>query len=443
MPATPLPSAAHLDASPAPGARAARPSRRSRLPRLPERAAFWLVTATLALLVSASSAPSPIFPVYQQEWGLSATTVTVVFAVYAGTLLLALLTVGRLSDHLGRRTVVVAGLVGVLAALAGFLLAGSAGWLVAARAVQGIGTGTAMGALGAWLLDLGGRRAALAQTLNGAAPPLGLMLGGLGSGLLVQYAPAPTRLVYAVCAVLLAVCALALLAAPEPAPRVPGARASLVPSVRVPAATRPVLGALAPALAGSWALGGLFIGLGPSIAAGVLGRADHLVGGLVVASLTGTGALVGVLTRALPPRRVATAGAVAFLVGPALLVLALQSASTPLFFTASLVSGVGFGAAFQGGLRAVVATAPPAERAGVLSAVYVMCYVAFGVPSVVAGLLTPHAGLRTVAEGYALLVVLLGAAALVLSARAARRTGGAGVPAPRRTPAAAERTARR
>ena len=92
-----------------------------RSPLLPERAAFWLVAATLAVLVSASSAPSPIFPVYQQEWGLSATTVTVVFAVYAGTLLLALLTVGSLSDHLGRRAVVVAGLAGVLAALAGFL----------------------------------------------------------------------------------------------------------------------------------------------------------------------------------------------------------------------------------------------------------------------------------------------------------------------------------
>ncbi|MCI2237833.1 MFS transporter [Paenibacillus sp. TRM 82003] len=399
--------------------------------RLPERAAFWLVAATLALLVSASSAPSPVFPVYQQEWGLSATTVTVVFAVYAGTLLLALLTVGSLSDHLGRRTVVLAGLAGVLVALAGFLLAGSAGWLIAARALQGVGTGAAIGALGAWLLDLGGSRTTLAQTLNGAAPPVGLMVGGLGAGLLVQYAPAPARLVYAVLAVLLVACAALLLAAPETSPRTPGARASLVPSVRVPAATRPVLVALAPALTGSWALGGLFIGLGPSVAAGVLGRTDHLVGGLVVASLTGTGALVGVLTRNLPPRRVAVVGSAAFLVGPALLVVALQLASTPLFFVASVVSGVGFGAAFQGGLRAVVATAPAAERAGVLAAVYVMCYLAFGVPSVVGGLLTPLVGLRTVAEGYAALVALLGAASLLLAARSARRAA-VGVPTPRR-----------
>ncbi|WP_432509435.1 MFS transporter [Kineococcus auxinigenes] len=399
--------------------------------RLPERAAFWLVAATLALLVSASSAPSPVFPVYQQEWGLSATTVTVVFAVYAGTLLLALLTVGSLSDHLGRRTVVLAGLAGVLVALAGFLLAGSAAWLIAARALQGVGTGAAIGALGAWLLDLGGARTTLAQTLNGAAPPVGLMVGGLGAGLLVQYAPAPARLVYAVLAVLLVACAVLLLAAPETSPRTPGVRASLAPSVRVPAATRPVLVALAPALTGSWALGGLFLGLGPSVAATVLGRTDHLVGGLVVASLTGTGALVGVLTRNLPARRVALAGSAAFLVGPALLVVALQSASTPLFFTASVVSGLGFGAAFQGGLRAVVATAPAAERAGVLSAVYVMCYLAFGVPSVVGGLLTPHVGLRAVAEGYAVLVALLGATALLLAARAARRAPATAVPVPR------------
>ncbi|NAZ88842.1 MFS transporter, partial [Kineococcus indalonis] len=124
------------------------------------------MAATLALLVSASSAPSPVFPVYQQQWGLSATSVTLVFGVYAGTLLLALLTAGSLSDHLGRRAVVVAGLLAVLASLAGFLLAGSTAWLVAARALQGVGTGAAIGALGAWLLDLAGPRAALAQTLN-------------------------------------------------------------------------------------------------------------------------------------------------------------------------------------------------------------------------------------------------------------------------------------
>ncbi|NAZ86197.1 hypothetical protein GTR00_08825 [Kineococcus sp. T90] len=198
----------------------------------------------------------------------------------------------------------------------------------------------------------------------------------------------------------------------------------------MPAATRATLTAVAPALTGSWALGGLFLGLGPSLAAGVLGRTDRLVGGLAVAALTGTGALVGVLTRTLPPRRVAAAGSAAFLLGPALLVVALQHASTPLFFVAAVVSGVGFGAAFQGGLRAVVATAPAAERAGVLAAVYVMCYLSFGVPAVVGGLLTPRVGLRAVADGYAGLVVLLGAAALVLAALAARRAPRAGVPAP-------------
>ncbi|WP_432548098.1 MFS transporter [Kineococcus sp. SYSU DK004] len=380
------------------------------IPRWSPAAGFRLTTVALAVLVAASAAPSPVFPVYEERWGVSATAVTGVFAVYAAALLVALLTVGSLSDHLGRRPVAVAGTAGVVAAMVLFAVADSTGWLVLARVVQGLATGTVLGALGAALLDLAGpRRAATAQLVNGAAPPVGLTLGAVGSALLVQFAPAPTATVYVVLAASLAVLGALLLGLPDAAPRVPGALASLRPAVRVPRPTRPVLVSLVPAFVGSWALGGLFLSLGPSIAAGVLGRGDHLVGGLLVACVAGTGAVVGVLTRAARPARVVLLGTSASVVGPAVLVVALELRSTPLFVLGAVVSGVGFGAGFQGALRAVLATAPAAERAGVLSAVYVLSYTAFGLPSVLAGLLAPRLGLVTVAVGYAVALVVLGA----------------------------------
>lgn len=412
------------------------------------RAGFRLVALTLALLVAASAAPSPIFPVYQAEWGLGPAAVTLVFAVYAGALLLALLTVGSLSDHLGRRPVLLAGVGGVVVAMVLFAVADSVGWLIGARILQGVSTGTAIGALGAALLDLAGpARAPLAQLVNGAAPPVGLTLGGVGAGLLVQFGPAPTRLVYVVLAAVLLAVGVLLNRLPSAVDPVPGALASLAPVVRVPRASRAALAANVPGFIGSWALGGLFLGLGGSIVAQVLGRPDHLVAGLVVAAVAGVGAVVGVLTRSIAPHRVVLAGSVAFLVGPALFVLALDHASTGLFFTAAAVSGLGFGAGFQGGLRAVLATAPAHERAGVLAAVYVMSYLAFGVPAVVAGAFAPHLGLETVADGYAGLVVLLGVVGVVVGLRGVRSRAAAAVPAQGRrhvapAPVAEERSPR-
>jgi len=397
---------------------------------LSTRTGFALVTATLGLLVAASAAPSPIFPVYEELWGVGPTAVTIVFAVYAAVLLVALLTVGSLSDHLGRRRVVLVAVVGVAASMVLFSQAQDVTTLIVGRALQGFSTGTAIGALGAWLLDLAGpRRTATAQLVNGAAPPVGLMVGGLGSGLLVQFAPAPTELTYIVLAALLVVAFLTLVFTPDVADRVPGALRSLRPVVHLPRESRAAFTTYLPGFLGSWGLGGLCLGLGPSVVAAVLGLTDHVVGGLVVAAVAGMGALTGILTRNLAPGRVMAVGMVALVLGPAILITGLSLTSTAVFFVGALVSGIGFGAGFQGALRGVLSTAPAHERAGVLSAVYVVSYLAFGVPAVVAGLLTPRLGLAEVVDGYATLVVLVGIVGLALVVRE-RRT--ATVPAQRR-----------
>ncbi|WP_432514179.1 MFS transporter [Kineococcus sp. SYSU DK001] len=400
------------------------------MPRTPRTGTgFRLVALTLGLLVAASAAPSPILPVYEELWGLGPTAVTVVFAVYAAVLLVALLTVGSLSDHLGRRPVVLVALAGVAASLVVLAEAHGVGALVAGRALQGFCTGTALGALGAWLLDLAGPgRGPAAQLVNGAVPPAGLTVGGLGAGLLVQFAPAPTELTYLLLAALLAVASVLVACTPDVADRVPGALRSLRPVVHLPAASRAAFTTSLPGFLGSWGLGGLCMGLGPSVVAGVLGLHDHVAGGLVVAAVAGVGAVTGVLTRHRAPARVLTLGMAALVVGPLVLTAGLAATSAPAFYAGALLSGIGFGAGFQGALRAVLATAPAHERAGVLSAVYVVSYLAFGVPAVVAGLLVPHLGLREVVDGYAALVVLAGVGGLLLLARA-RRTPAAAVPA--------------
>jgi MFS family permease len=135
--------------------------------------AFWVLAAALMTVMFGSAAPSPLYPVYQRLWGFSAAMLTVVFAVYVGALLLSLLTVGRLSDHVGRRPVIAAALLALVAAMFVFATADGVAALLVARVLQGLATGTAMGTLSAALVDLQPTRRAGALVTS-AAPFAGL-----------------------------------------------------------------------------------------------------------------------------------------------------------------------------------------------------------------------------------------------------------------------------
>ncbi|MFZ0667375.1 MAG: MFS transporter, partial [Acidimicrobiales bacterium] len=214
---------------------------RARRPRL---RIVGLASITVTFL-AASAAPTPLYATYQKAWGFSDLMITVVFGIYALAFLAALLTVGRLSDHIGRRPVLIAGIVGQIVALVVFVDAHSLTALVVARLVQGLAAGSAIGAIGAGMLDIDQARGAVA---NATAPGLGTASGVLISSFAVQWLPAPTRLVYLALIGLLLVQALGVTVIPETSPRAPGARRSLIPKIAVPSQTRRPMLSAAPVL---------------------------------------------------------------------------------------------------------------------------------------------------------------------------------------------------
>src|SRR5664279_6336117 len=162
------------------------PGGAERTRRLSHPVAFAGVAAILVLFLAASSAPSPLYVVYQRAWGFSATTLTVVFAVYVLGLMASLLVVGALSDHVGRRPVLAAAIALEAVALLLFISADDVSLLLLARVAQGIATGAAMTTLGATLVDLNPPRSpGRAGVVNGVAPLGGLAVGALGCGALV------------------------------------------------------------------------------------------------------------------------------------------------------------------------------------------------------------------------------------------------------------------
>ena len=186
-------------------------------------AGFWLVGLCVVTILAASSAPSPLYPVYADRFGLSPALVTAVFAVYAVALLTALLTVGGLSDHVGRRPMLLAALGLEAVSLIVLALADGAGDLIVGRIVQGVATGAFTGVASAALVDLQPVGTQLGALVNSAGATVGLAVGALGSGTLVQLAPLPTELVYLVLLVLMIVLAGLLWRLPETAERRPGA----------------------------------------------------------------------------------------------------------------------------------------------------------------------------------------------------------------------------
>jgi MFS family permease len=363
-----------------------------------------LASITVTFL-AASAAPTPLYATYQKAWGFSALTTTVVFGIYALAFLSALLTFGRLSDHVGRRPVLLVGIAGQILALVLFVDAHSVTTLLVARIIQGLAAGTAIGAIGAGMLDLEETRGAVA---NATAPGLGTASGVLLSAIAVQWLPAPTRLVYEVLAALLLAQALGVLWLPETSPRAPGAWRSLVPQIALPTQTRRPMLAVAPVLFAVWALGGFYASLGPSLIAHVVGSASVIDAGLGLGILAGVGALTTYVLRTEPAARVMLIGTSALIAGVGVVLLSILVRSPLGFFLGTALAGVGFGAGFQGGIRLVAPLAHPDQRAGVLSVLFTVSYLGLGLPAVVAGVAVDRGGdLVATSYEYGLAVIVL------------------------------------
>ena len=385
-------------------------AREQRAPLLSDSATFWSLAGVLGLFLFAASAPSPLYQIYAAAWHFSPLTLTIVFALYAIALLAALLVTGRLSDHLGRRPVIFAAVSVEIAAMACFSLAGSTVFLGLARVLQGAATGAAIGALSAALVELSADLApGLAPVVSSAAPTFGLAAGGLGASLLVQYAPAPTRLVYWLLLAGFAAGALLAVVMRETGQRRPGALASLVPTAGVPVQARATFVRVLPCLIALWALSGFYLSLGPGLATTIVGSGNLLWGGLVIFLLCGSGGVAVVVGKNWTARSAMLYGCACLFAGVGLTFGAIATSLFVLFAIGSVIAGIGFGLSFLGAFRLLSGLAAPFERAGTIAAIYIVSYLAFSIPVVIAGIATRGFGTHDVALAFSAAVAVLAA----------------------------------
>jgi hypothetical protein len=318
----------------------------------------------------------------------------------------------------GRKPVMLISFTLLVASMIVFARASGVGWLYAARILQGLAAGSSLGAVSAALIDFAGpRRMPLAALMNSLIPSLGLALGALVAGGLVQFAPEPRVLVFALLAVLFAATMAAMAIVPETAPRRAGARQSLLPNVAVSRSIRGEFTRAIPGLIAPWAQIGFTLSLTTSLASARFGITDHFLDGLVVAAVCGFSFVATVASRRVLPPRAAAAGCAGLIAGAAIPLVSLIGPWDVVFYAGSALTGLGAGATLGAIMRALSVLPSPAERGEFFAAVYVVGYLAFSVPAVIAGVFVVHAGLIPTTIGYGIGVSLL---ALVAIANAVR-----------------------
>lgn len=369
--------------------------------RLGRGASFSMLVAANVLLMASTSAPSPLYPLYLERWRFSVTMLTVVFAVYVAGLVVALLTVGSLSDHLGRRPMLVASLLLAAAATAIFWAAGGVFWLVLARVVQGIATGTATGALAAGLVEFSPEdRPQAGPTMTAVGTSLGLAIGGGLAGLLVQVSLRPDAEIFPALTLALVVLAALVLAIPETVARRDGGFAALRRRIRVPRETRREFFAALPAILAGWSVTGLFLALAPSLVRDIVHVRFAAAGGLSITVLFIANSAGGLWAAHRSARGATLLGAILLSLGAAGLAAALAFASPAVFIGGSIVCGLGVGLTFNGTLRSINDATAAKSRSEVFSAAFVVSYAALGLPSLAAGLAAPWWGLETTSYLY-------------------------------------------
>ena len=374
---------------------------------LSDLSAYRLAAGVIGLGLFASVTPSPLYRTYSVLWHFSPITLTLIYATYAFGVLGALLTVGGASGDVGRRPVLLAALGTLMASTILFMLADSAVWLFVARGLQGLATGTALSAASAALLDLHPRRDAAGVGLtNGVVAAAGLGFGMLVSSSLVQIGWEPRVLPYAALFVLFAIAFAGAYRMPEPVAERRRLRLALQRPSVPQAVRRPYLLA-ALAVLSSWSIGALFFSLGPQLADQLFQSSNVIVSGIGIVALAAAAVVAQILTGRTAPWIATSAGSIALAAGMVLIVVASAIGSGTLYLAGSVLGGAGFGAAFLGGLRALVVAIPPQHRAAVMSAFYVAAYGSLSVPAVLAGIVVTHISLQSTFEIFGAVVAAI------------------------------------
>jgi hypothetical protein len=389
-----------------------------------------MVAALLAIFTTifASNLPTPLYSYWQDKWGFSSTALTSVFSIYVLGVVATLLTLGSLSDKLGRRQMMVPGLIFIISGATSFLLAEGIYGLGLARLLMGIGTGLVTGAASAALVELEpNENWTRAATLSALFFTLGAFAGPTVSSLALFFGTGPTFWPFLVVIALSLGSIVMLLTAPWPehlGQRQQNfrLRAWRPTTIKVP---RELLGAFifaAAAICLAWSTGSLYASLGPSLAMNLTGISDRAVAGLFAAAWQLMAGLSQFACQRQPLNRLLIVGPITLITGLIIMASSVLLSSSVLFALATLATATGAGATGVVAIASISQVAPPAERGGIISAFYLMAYLTMASVVLGVGLISDMIGFGPTVLGFTTLISIAALALMITAVRSGRAT---------------------
>ncbi|GHB00895.1 MFS transporter [Modicisalibacter luteus] len=381
------------------------------------RLIFLGVAFAFLLTMLGTTLPTPLYPVYQQRFGFSQLMITIIFAAYAVGVIAALITTGRWSDQVGRKPLLLGGLLASALSDVIFLNSDSLVMLLAGRMISGVSAGIFTGTATVAVIELAPRAwKHMATFMATAANMGGLGLGPVVAGFLGEYAPWPLHLAFAVHLGLLVIAVIAVWLAHETVERPAHPRLQLQ-RLLIPQEVR---GAFLPAaMAGfaGFAVLGFFTATAPAFMNEVLGHDNRALVGVVAGVVFFASTVGQLMERRFPQAWRLPTGCAVVILGVGLVGAGIGLASLSVFLSGAVIVGLGQGIGFRAGLGMVTAASPKDQRGTVTSTFFFVAYVAISIPVVGIGLTARAIGLATTGMGFAVLVGLLSAVALVLLVR--------------------------
>jgi MFS family permease len=372
----------------------ARPDRMLRL-------AFLSAVVSLVASFAGAAAPIPLYNIYRAQDGFTNFGISMAIVTYSVGALAGLLVLGRLSNHLGRRVTAIASLGLLLLGCLLLLDVHDLGILLAARILMGVGTGLASSTLSSYIVDAAPSRPEwLASVASSQGPMLGLTVGAVASGALVQFGPWPRDLIYLACVGLLLLSAALIAISPETATPIPGAWRSLLPKVSVPARVRHLLPVAAAVFLATWATGAFYQAFVPALVEDQLHTRSPLILGLVFAAYMAPSVLGAPIGGRFTPATAQRLGMITFLAGMIGIITAINAGTLVLFIVATIVAGAGQGIAISAATRGLLHGSALADRAPIFSAIYLLCYSGATFLSLISGELSITFSLPQIALGY-------------------------------------------
>ncbi|MEA2727577.1 MAG: hypothetical protein QOF70_2052 [Acetobacteraceae bacterium] len=383
---------------------------------LGRRASLTVSVGVVAHTLWTSAAPALTYRLYAQEWHLAYTATTGIFAVFPIAVVAMLVAFGGISDRIGRRAAMLAGLGASLVGAVLFAVAPDVRWIFAGRAFMGIGVGLSAGPSTAAILEFCNHQDAKhAASLTMAAQAGGFAAALLIGGALTEYGPWPTRLCFWVFAALLAALMIATLFLPRHRfSSEKGAWRPRMPSV--PKDTRRAFATASTAMMVAYTFGVLVLSLGGQVEHDLIGSSNALLNGSVIALFPIVLGPFGLIAKGLSSRVALSVGSVASVLGMGLLVLAVSRHDLLLYLIATATAGASYSLLFAGGLRLIDVTGSSRHRGAVFSALYLVGYVSMATLALVSGAVATAWGLRVAIYLGAAAITIVSLVALVLAA---------------------------